>query len=151
MSKDELAKLLAQNPELRVQDEPKRPAIFHPLMVGRTEHDQQVALFQWADANLYRYPVLQWMFAIPNGGHRHVTVARKMKAEGVKAGVLDVCLPHAAKGFHGLYIEMKVGANKPTEEQRKYIEYLRGAGYCVRLCYSAKEATKAIEEYLGEL
>lgn len=118
-------------------------------MAGPKEHDQQVALFVWANQNLGRYPLLKWMHAIPNGGKRHPATAGKMKAEGLKSGVPDICLPVACHGFHALYIEMKVGKNKPRDEQPKWLEYLRGAGYCVRLCYSAKDAQKAIEEYLN--
>lgn len=109
----------------------------------------QTALFAWAERNLDKYPDLKWMYAIPNGGHRHVSVAVKLKAEGVKAGVPDVCLPAARRGCHGLYLEMKVGDNKPTVGQEAYIDYLKSAGYCVHVCYSAVDARKAIEWYLG--
>ena len=118
-------------------------------MAGTSEHDQQVALFTWANQNLNRYPVLKWMFAVPNGGHRHPAVAGKLKAEGLKAGVLDILLPAARQGFHGLWLEMKAGKNRPSPEQLLWMDYLRSAGYCVRLCYSAKDAQKAIEEYLA--
>ena len=120
------------------------------LAGGSSEHDQQVALFVWANANLDRYPVLRWMFAVPNGGHRHPAVAGKLKAEGVKAGVLDIHLPAPRGGFYGLWLEMKAGKNRPTAEQLLWMDYLKSAGYCVRLCYSAKDAQKAIEEYLNE-
>ena len=46
-----------------------------------SEHDEQVALFEWAAMNRSRIPELKLMFAIPNGGHRHKAVAGKMKAD----------------------------------------------------------------------
>ena len=33
-----------------------------------SEHDDQCALFQWADMMAQQYPELDLMFAIPNGG-----------------------------------------------------------------------------------
>ena len=57
-----------------------------------SEHQEQVALFRWAEFAIARWPELALMYAIPNGGHRHKAVAAGLKAEGVKRGVPDVCL-----------------------------------------------------------
>ena len=35
------------------------------------------------------------MFRIPNGGSRHPAEAARLKAQGVKAGVPDLCIPVA--------------------------------------------------------
>jgi hypothetical protein len=147
MSEEDYQKLLKKNPYLVPKGSEPIHLLNHPS--GRSEHDQQVALFTWANQNLDRYPVLRWMFAVPNGGHRHPAVAGKLKAEGVKAGVLDIHLPAPRSGFYGLWLEMKAGKNRPTAEQLLWMDYLKSAGYCVRLCYSAKDAQKAIEEYLA--
>lgn len=62
-------------------------------MMG-TEHQEQVALFEWAAWKAKEdYPELDLMFAIPNGGLRNKVVAGKLKAEGVKSGVPDILLP----------------------------------------------------------
>jgi hypothetical protein len=125
--------------------------------IKRSEHDEQVALFQMAALHEARIPELRCLFAIPNGGHRHKAVAAKLKAEGVKAGVPDVCLPvpgdwsfYDGYKSHALYIEMKVGKNKPTEKQTAWIKELRTANNRVEVCYSADEAWKVITDYLGE-
>ena len=55
------------------------------------EHVEQVVLFEWARLQAAKYPMLKTMFAIPNGGKRGSATAAKLKAEGVKAGVCDVC------------------------------------------------------------
>ncbi len=145
MSEKEYQEMIRKNPHLVPKSADLASVITN---TGISEHDHQVALFCWANANVTRFPELRFMFAVPNGGHRHPAVAGKLKAEGVKAGVLDIHLPAARAGFHGLWIEMKAGKNRPTAEQFLWMDYLRGAGYCVRLCYSAKDAQKAIEEYL---
>ena len=55
-----------------------------------TEHQEQVALVTWFRI---RFPLLRMaLFAIPNGGLRHIKVAMTLKAEGVIAGVSDLFL-----------------------------------------------------------
>src|SRR5262245_46077094 len=82
-----------------------------------SEHVEQVALFKWAARNQGREPLLCLLFAIPNGGKRDKVTAARLKAEGVKAGVPDICLPVARMGYYGFWIEMKVGKNKTTDDQ----------------------------------
>jgi len=113
-----------------------------------SEHDEQVALIRWAE--LSGLPELQLLFAIPNGGQRHPAVARKLRDEGLKPGVPDLCLPVARGNYHGLFIEMKVGKNKPTASQSQWIGELRRRGYRVEVCYGYEEARAMIENYLKE-
>lgn len=107
-----------------------------------------------------KYPMLKWLYAIPNGGNRHIVTARKLKAEGVNPGVPDLCLPYPKiysdgwdkeTQWHGLYIEMKtrtpMGSVSPDQED--WIDYLRGVGYKVAVCWNADEAIQAIEDYLN--
>lgn len=114
-----------------------------------SEHREQAALFKWAKLNERKHPELALMFAVPNGGHRHIFVARKLKAEGVKAGVPDICLPVPRGDYAGLWIELKVKGNKPTEVQRQWHKNLADAGHRVEVCYSWSEAKNAILYYLG--
>lgn len=90
------------------------------------------------------------IFAIPNGGGRNAKEAYFMKRSGLKAGVPDLCIPAARKGYHGLYIEMKHGKNKPTDKQRQWIQILNDNGYCAKVCYGAKEAMELIEWYFDK-
>lgn len=117
--------------------------------LAEREHLEQVALFQWAGLSVGKYPELLRMFAVPNGGFRHPSVAAKLKAEGVKAGVPDIHLPAARAGYHGLYIEMKAGKNKPSEAQIEWMTDLEDAGYACYVCYSADKAAAVIESYLN--
>lgn len=114
-----------------------------------SEHDEQAALFFWASFNEKNIPELAMMYAVPNGGLRDVRVARKMKAEGVKAGVLDINLDVPRGGYHGLRIEMKFGKNKPTKKQKEWMQKYAEYGYCVKLCYNWIEARDAIMDYLA--
>ena len=118
-----------------------------------SEHDQQKALFQWADYYKSKYPALDYMFAVPNGGLRNIAVAKKLKAEGLKAGVPDVYLDYAVNPYHGLRIELKnikygKKAGKPTEPQKRYINYYNENNYCALVCWGWKEASEVIVNYL---
>jgi hypothetical protein len=73
-----------------------------------------------------------------------------MKAEGLKGGVPDICLPVARGGHHGLYIELKrIKNSRVTEEQLKWLENLAGQGYVAAVCRGADEAIDLITRYLG--
>lgn len=114
----------------------------------RTEHGEQVALFSWAGWNVEGYPELAYLYAIPNGGKRDKATAAKLQAEGVRPGVLDVHLPIARGRYIGLWLEMKVGGNKMTQEQREWLGAMVRFGHRVKVCYSADEAISALIEYL---
>lgn len=115
-----------------------------------SEHDEQAALFEWAALVRSQHPELAMMFAIPNGGQRNPATAGRLKAEGVRAGVPDICLPVARGKFHGLFVEMKVRPNRTTALQDEWISSLRHYGYCAIVCYGADEAINAIMAYLSQ-
>ena len=113
------------------------------------ESEHQTALFQWAKLMEGVYPELRHMFHVPNGGRRDRITAVRLKAEGVKPGVPDIMLPVPRGGYHGLWIELKVGGGKPSKEQREWQDYLNAAGYCALLCYGWQTAREEIELYLN--
>jgi len=113
-----------------------------------SEHDEQVALFKWARVGINTYPELLNMFAIPNGGKRDKAVAGKLKAEGVKAGVPDIFLAVPNHKHHGLFIEMKHGRNKLTDEQKAWKEKLEIENFKHVVCYSWVKASEEIKKYL---
>ena len=110
---------------------------------------EQELLFQWAELQKCKYPSLRLMFHIPNGGSRNAREAANLKKQGVKAGVPDICLPHPCGQYHDLFIELKVGKNKPTEKQSQWLADLSDAGYKTAVCYGWKAAADTILEYLN--
>lgn len=113
-----------------------------------SEHQNQVALFNYLRTRETMYPILRWIHAIPNGGHRHVAVAKRMKAEGTKSGVWDIFIPVPVDEYAGMYIEMKFGSNNLRESQKQFRSDV-GNAYRWEVCYSWIEAVKAIGDYLG--
>lgn len=114
-----------------------------------SEHGEQVALIQWVEWSLTRYPCLDLLYAIPNGGHRHKAVAGRLRAEGVRSGVPDLCLPVASKGFHGLYVEMKAVGGRESDNQKWWRTRLTEEGYRSVVCVGVDQAITAITQYLN--
>lgn len=124
-----------------------------------SEHDEQVLIFDFALRLANRYPELDLLYAIPNGGelpYRRISKNKvwsperaKLIQEGMKPGVPDMCLPVARNGFHGLYIELKFKDNKPTAEQEVWINKLVEQGYLAVVCWGGVDAIENICEYLG--
>lgn len=69
-----------------------------------TEAEEQIALFEWARLQTGRFPELALLYHVPNGGSRNKIEAARLRAQGVKSGVPDLCLPVARGASHGLYI-----------------------------------------------
>ena len=115
----------------------------------RSETTEQERVINWTRAYVNKYPELNLLYHIPNGGSRNKLEAQNLKAQGVKAGVPDLCLPVARGNFHGLYIEMKYGKNKTTDKQRYWLAELKEQGYETAVCYGAEEAMDKIADYLG--
>ena len=113
------------------------------------ERAHQVALIKWVRTVRDIYPVLKLLYAVPNGGKRNLRVARKLKAEGVLAGVADLCLPAARHGYHGLYLEMKSEEGVATEEQKEFLRGVSGEGYCAVIAEGVDEAKLTLEWYIG--
>jgi hypothetical protein len=108
----------------------------------QTEHDLQcecVRLFR------LQYPSLALLlFAIPNGGQRDIVVAAKLKAEGALSGVPDLFFAHPSGEYHGLWLELKVGKNHLTDNQKKMFGVLSAQKYkCVEI--------RSIEDFLQEV
>lgn len=115
------------------------------------EHREQTALFEWASwvKEPLRTTLSDLLYAYPAGGKRSPATARRMKAEGQKAGIPDLFLARARNGKHGLYIELKVGKNKPKPVQKERMAALEKEGYEVAVCYGWIAAAKKIMRYLS--
>ena len=118
--------------------------------MNQKEHNEQVALFRLLKIHERSNPLFANIFAIPNGGQRHIKVAAKLKAEGVKAGVPDIFVAVPNSYSAGLFVEMKVKPNKPSKLQQDWITRLQAAGYDCEVCYSAEEAYRVIVNHIKD-
>ena len=112
------------------------------------ESKEQTALIGWCMRHYLEHEGLEKIFAIPNGGKRDKREAARMKAEGLRPGVPDLCLPVARGGYHSLYIEMKrrVGGQL-GDSQKIWRLALQEEGHRVEVCKGFAEARKVILDY----
>jgi hypothetical protein len=113
------------------------------------ERRRQVALIKWVRAVQDAYPALKLLYTVPNGGFRNLYVAKKLKAEGVMAGVADLCLPAARRGYHGLYLEMRSEEGVATKGQKAFLRNVLEEGYCAVIAHGVDEAQSALAWYIG--
>lgn len=114
-----------------------------------TESQHQAALFKWAHLVRNKYPELELLHHIPNGGSRHKIEAVNLKRQGVKSGVPDLCLPVARGKYHGLYIELKTEKGRTSKNQDYWVEKLNENGYFCEVCHGWDSARRVIEWYMG--
>lgn len=124
------------------------------LCKSGSEDGHQAALFCWIALNIQTYPLLRWLFAIPNGGLRDKRTGGKLKATGVKAGVPDLCLPIPRGDFNGLWVELKIPkTDKKAKgvvraEQKEWKRFLLQQGYGVYIAYGWEDARDTLIAYL---
>lgn len=107
-----------------------------------SEHAEQVGFVRWWRN---QFPQLI-IFSIPNGGRRAMSVAKKLKEEGLTPGVPDLYCPRLK-----LWIEMKrTKGGKLSTEQEKMISYLRRIGDYVIIGLGATDASAKVLKFLEE-
>lgn len=119
--------------------------------MNHIEHTEQVSLMKWWSLACKSFGIPeQLLFAIPNGGHRNIVTATKLKAEGVRAGVPDLFLAYPTPhGGRGLFIEMKKAkGGRVSNDQGVMIFNLANVGYHCVVCHGWVEAKDAIERYM---
>jgi hypothetical protein len=93
------------------------------------EAELQASVFAEIDLRANQDPCWRYIFHCPNGGHRDVRVAAKLKAQGVRRGIPDVLWPIPRGKFVGMAIELKANGNKTTNEQSEWLEWLTANGW----------------------
>ncbi len=111
-----------------------------------------------------QYPQLALLlFAVPNGGKRtqrtivragrvitYSPEAKQMQKEGVTAGVADLILLTARKGYGSLCIEMKIQErySRQSESQKTWQKAAEEGGNKYVVCRTLEEFIKEVKAYL---
>ena len=112
-----------------------------------TEHDEQATLIK----EIAKQSELCLLYAIPNGARTSMSVAKRLKAEGLRRGVPDLNLPVARLGYHSLYIEMKRLKPRGTtsSEQKVWLKALAKEGHLCYVAWGAEAAWKVLNNYMN--
>ncbi len=123
-----------------VRDEPKHS--------NQESLDQQALIVWWrTNCSLYGLPE-RALKAFPLQGARTPQNGARMKAEGMRAGTMDLFLATARRGFNGLFIEMKTATGVISKDQLEELEHLNLENYSTAVCRSTDDAIKEIQIYL---
>jgi len=90
---------------------------------------------------------LVWMHP-PNEIKAKPQYLKKRALMGVKSGVPDCIVFTPAGSYLGLAIELKVGYNKPTDNQLKWLEDLKKIGYYTICSNSLDEVIDVVDAYV---
>jgi len=110
------------------------------LKISPSEHSEQVGFINWFRS---QYPETL-IFAIPNGEKRAISVAKRLKMEGVVRGVPDLFIP-----AWNLWVEMKrVSGGRLSTDQKQMISYLENIGHTVIVGKGATDASQHIRKFM---
>ena len=119
--------------------------------MSKLEHELQVACVRWFK---FQHPT-RALFAIPNGAFlagsdktKRAMQWNRLKAEGAMTGAADLFVAVRTNDFAGLFIEMKVGKNIQTEEQKTFERIVKNAGYKYVICRDFDTFVDIIQAYL---
>lgn len=118
-----------------------------PVSGGLFEHDMQAAVIQWAWLQAPSMLGLAALFAVPNGARTSEGTARKLKREGMRAGVADLILPIPAGGHVGLFLEMKTSTGTVSKPQRLWHAAMAAIGHRVEVCRTIESACEMLRAH----
>jgi hypothetical protein len=75
---------------------------------------------------------------------------RHLKMQGVKAGVPDILIFEPKGNFNGLALELKVGRNKLTPNQKEWEVKLGSCGWKFALCTTIDQVIEEVENYISQ-
>lgn len=115
--------------------------------VNREEQTLQTECVRWFRLQYRQYEKL--LFSIPNGYYKSRITAIKAKAEGLTAGVADLCLAIPRGGYGALYIEMKQKGNYQQPNQKAWQSECERVGNKYVVCKSIYEFMREINAYMS--
>lgn len=119
---------------------------------SQPEEDLHRACIEWVAFNQARIPRLKWLIHVPNGGKRSRGEAGKMKALGVKKGVIDLMLPRPSplRRWQGLAIELKSPTGKPSDDQKEWLAAHHEDGWLVGIAKTLDQFIELVEAYAAD-
>ena len=109
-------------------------------MMSNLEHGEHVVFVNWFRATFSNIMI----YAIPNGGKRSITEAKRLKAEGVVPGIPDLHIP-----AWRLWVEMKrTKGGRLSQEQGEVIDYLQTIGDSVIVAAGFESARAQVLEFV---
>lgn len=112
------------------------------------ERDEHIKIYNWFITSFPQFKEDLHHFA----NERKCTPwqGKLLRKMGVTRGVSDFFLGVPKNGKHGLWIELKVGKNKPTPEQLAFASRKIERGYAAVFVWGFEQARDAFLDYLSD-
>lgn len=116
-----------------------------------SEFQEQKELVSWFRA---KYPAHSRCLRLSlNGinlpaGRRGAMMMSQCKSQGLTLGESDLFFAIPNLLYHGLFIEMKAGKGKATQDQLDYLIVMDSLGYQTAVITGAEKAKQFIEDYM---
>lgn len=115
---------------------------------------------QWAATrNWHGFKLDQLLIHVPNGAYHGAdrksgaVVARKLREQGLQAGVFDyiLAIPNPGRSIPGLWLEMKrTRGGVVSDDQQLFMAIMLKLGWACEIARGWVEASEKIEKYLRE-
>lgn len=93
-----------------------------------------------------QYPNLLFTH-VPNEGKKSAFERFLYKIMGVRTGISDILIFKPSNGYNGLAIELKVGKNKTTDLQNKFLKDIYDCGWSCFIVYSLEGFIDVVNNY----
>lgn len=119
--------------------------LIRTLKSGNLSEDSiQKTVMEWVSLQ----PTLNGLVIhVPNEGRRTHNFGKNLKAMGMRAGVPDLFIMMARRGFNGAWIELKSKDGVLSTLQKKFIQDARAQNYYAEVCHTIEDAIKIIKWY----
>lgn len=105
-----------------------------------------INVINWLREN---YPQVEKLtIHIANERKCHVIEGRILKRMGVKKNVPDLLIPIPMHGKGGLWIEIKVENNNPSQGQREFLEEMIKNNFAAACCWGFESCQQVLNCYL---
>jgi len=104
-----------------------------------SEHRLQVMVMQ--HLGLHAVKEAYWL-AVPNAARRSMGLAARMKKEGMRAGVADICI--MLGDGRVVWLELKTAKGKQTSDQLEFQKVCEALGHPYLLAHSLDEAMNGL-------
>jgi hypothetical protein len=107
-----------------------------------SEHSLQTMVL--GHLRLRAFPEVFW-FSIPNAGLRSFGTATRMKAEGLTAGIADICI--MLEGGRTLWLELKSSKGRQSDYQKGFQAICDRLGHAYILAHNLDEAVGQLKAF----
>lgn len=111
----------------------------------KPEEIEHIKLMDWIRS---KKELAQYTIHVANERATSPAQGAKLKRMGVRSGVSDLFIGVPKGDYNGMWLELKAGKNKPTDNQFKFMEDMSSQGYYCVWCSGFPDAKMLIEDYL---